>query len=216
MRTSERLRKLKKYVYDNLCKGRQMKTPAKDGDFSRIVRAEPKCYLGFYPTRPDESYGAEEDALNTAPSILIMPCGGYVKNMEEQRFDRYNNIHRPKQMGQSLTVQVLFTVYEDGIRLPGFVDGAETGEYDMTLIREGTENGLMTLLNWMDDFDDLLLSAKFIPGTDLSLIEQEMKYETYSDQKYIKDDRPLYQGVSTVTFKCYAEEYNPEIENLLR
>lgn len=216
MRTSERLRKLRNYVYENLCRGREMKTPAQGGDFSKIVRAEPKCYLGFYPTRPDESYGADEDALNTAPSILIMPVGGYVKNMEEQRFDRYSNIHRPKSMGQSLTVQVLFTVYEDGIRLPGFIDTAEAGKYDMSLVREGTENGIMTLLNWMDDFDDLILSSKFIPGTDLSLIEQEMRYETYSDQKYIKDDRPLYQGVSTVTFKCYADEFNPEIEGLLK
>ncbi len=217
MRTSERLRKLKEFVYENLCEGRVMKTPAPGGDITQIVRMEPRCFLGYYPTRPDKTEAMYEAGLNTAPSILIMPVGGYVKNQEEERFDRYSNVHRPKEMGQSLTVQVLFSAFQDDLRLPGFLDAVESGEtYPMNLIREGTEDGLMTLLNWMDDFDDLLLSEKYVPGTDLSVIEKTMEYGMWSDQKFIKDDRPLYQGLCTLTFKCHADEYNREINDLLR
>lgn len=215
MRTTERLRKLREFVYENLCRGREMKTPAPDGDVTQIVRQEPGCYLGFYPTRPDLSQYANAEALNTAPSILLMPGGGEWKNQEEQRFDRYNNVHRPKSMGQSLVIQAIFTVYEDGVRLPGFIDNPDE-ELDMSLLREGTDEGLMTLMNWMDDYNDLLLDNKFIPGTDMFVNESSMDYQMYTDQKYINDTRPLYHGICTVTFQCHADEYNEKIQSLLK
>ncbi len=216
MLTTERLKKLQVFVYKNLCQGRQMKTPAKDGDMGTILRDEPKCYVGYYPMRPDTSGFENSEAINTAPSILILPSGGYVKNQEEQRFDRYNNVHRPKSMGQSLTIQVLFTVYEDGVRLPGFIDKIEKGEFDISLIREGTDEGLSVLLNWMDEFNSLLLNTKFIPETDMFVNDSQSDYGLWSDQKFIQDTRPLYHGICGVTFQCHADEYNPEIENLLK
>jgi len=217
MRNSERLRKLKNYIYENLCEGRKMKTPAPGGDITQFVYDEPKVYLGYFPSRSDRTEYAPEEAVNTAPSILIMPNGGYEKNQEEERFDRYSNIHRPKEMGQSLNVTMLFTVFQDGLRLPGFVDKAvETGEFDLSLIMEGSEDGLLTLMNWMDDAGDLLLSGKFIPETDLSVIEKSMEWGLYSDQKYIADRRPLFHGAYNITFKCHADEYNEEINNLIR
>ncbi len=213
MRTSERLRKLKEYIYENLCEGREMKTPAPGGDFTQIVRDEPKVYLGFFPTRADTNAYADEQALNTAPSILIMPVGGYQKRQEETR----QEIHRPESLGQAITVQFLFTVYEDGVRMSGFISALEEDPaYDMSLIKEGTENGLMTLVNWMDDLDDLLLADKFIPGTDMTVIEKSMEYGLYSDGKYLKDDRPLFQGICTVTFGCHTNEYSASIEDMLR
>ena len=219
MRTVERLRKLQAWTYETVCRGREMKTPAKDMDIRKVVRQEPKVYIAFTPTRHDSSdmtYNGDVDPLNVAPGILIAPTFGYVKYMEEQRFDRYNNVHRPKEMGQSLCAQVLFFVYEDGVRLPGFVESAESGEYDMSLIREGTQEGLETLLNWMDDFRDALLSAKSIPGTDMFLNEAECQWGLYSDQKFVADRRPAFIGMVTVVFQCHADEYNEEINNLLR
>ena len=217
MRTVERLRKFQKWTYETICKGRSMKTPAPNMDVRQIARQEPKVFLAYAPMRPDESNPTGEiDPLNVSPGIIIAPTFGNLKYMEEQRFDRYNNVHRPKEMGQSLSAQVMFFVYEDGVRLPGFIDSAMNGEYDMSLIREGSQDGLETLLNWMDDFKDALLSTKGIPGTDMFLNEAESQYGLYSDQKFVADRRPAFIGMVTVTFQCHADEYNDEANRLLR
>lgn len=217
MRTVERLRKFQKWTYETICKGRSMKTPAPNMDVRQIARQEPKVFLAYAPMRPDESNPTGEiDPLNVSPGIIIAPTFGNLKYMEEQRFDRYNNVHRPKEMGQSLSAQVMFFVYEDGVRLPGFIDSAMNGEYDMSLIREGSQDGLETLLNWMDDFKDALLSTKGIPGTDMFLNEAESQYGLYSDQKFVADRRPAFIGMVTVTFQCHADEYNDEVNRLLR
>lgn len=219
MRTTERLERFREWTYEKVCRGRQMKTPAGGMDFTQIVKQEPKVYVGYYPLRQDESGWKEMDEINVAPGILIMPTHSYVKYMEEQRFDRYNHVSRPDALGQGLNCQVLFSVYEDGVRMPGFIAKAtdeDNPEFDLSLVREGTEEGLYTLLNWMDDFKTALLGAKFIPKTDLFLNEAQMTYGIYSDQKYINDKRPLYYGFVNVAFQCYAEEgQNRDIERLL-
>ena len=193
-----------------------MKTPASDMDVRKVKRQEPQVFLGFSPMRPDQSnFTGEIDPLNVAPGIIIIPVGGALKNPEEQRFDRYNKVNRPKEMGQTLTVQVLFFVFEDGVRLPGFVKSAEEGKYDMSLIAEGTQEGLTTLIDWMDDFSDAVMAAKTIPGTDLMLNMAESTYGLYSDQKYIADRRPMFIGYVNLTFQCHADEYNDEVTKLL-
>lgn len=216
MRTTERLDRFAEWTYNAVCKGRVMKTPAQGMDFTKIAQAEPKVYVGYYPMRPDHNQWAEQDSMNTAPSILIMPTHSYVKYMEEKRFDRYNNVHRPQELGQGLNCQVLFSVYEDGVRMPGFIDKAENGQYDLSLVREGTRDGLYMLLNWIDDFKTALLGVKFIPHTDLFLNEAEMTYGLHADQKYVSDKRPMFYGLVNVAFQCYADEaQNNEIEKLL-
>lgn len=217
MRTSERLRKLCDWTYDTVCRGREMKTPAPNMDVTKIATQEPKVFLSFQPMRPDETViSGDIDPLNVAPGIIIAPNFGYWKYMEEQRFDRYNNVHRPKEMGQSMSCQVLFFVYEDGVRLPGFIESARSGAYDMSLITEGSQEGFLTLMNWMDDFRDALLSQKSIPGTDMFLNEPQAASAPYADQKFIADRRPAYIGITSITFQCHADEYNEEITRLLR
>ena len=206
MRMTERLTKLAHWTYETVCRGREMKTPAPKMDITKIARQEPKVFIGYYPMRQDQTVWNEEEILNTAPSILLMPATSYVKYMEEQRFDRYNGVHRPKELGQSLSIQALFSVFEDGVRLPGFIDKAEQDEMDLSLLKEGTQEGLFTLLNWMDDFSTALLGQKMIPHTDLFVNEASMQYSLYTDQKYIADKRTLFYGFVNVTFQCYAEE----------
>lgn len=220
MRTTERLDRFAEWTYEKVCKGRTMKTPASGMDFSKIEKAEPRVYIGYFPMRPDITEDHAQwisDELYTVPSILIMPTHSNVKYMEEKRFDRYSGINRPQELGQGLNCQVLFTVYEDGVRKPGFIDKLEQeGVYDLTLVREGTRDGLYTLLNWIDDFKAALLGEKLIPKTDLFLIEADTTYGLYSDQKYIADKRPLFYGFVNVAFQCYADETQNElIEKLL-
>lgn len=207
MRTSERLRKLKRWVEIELCEGREMKAPAPDMDITKIIRQEPRCYLAWQPSRPDSTGMMNVDPFNVCPGIIIMPRIAHAKYTEEKRFDRFNNVHRSQELGQNLNVDILFSVYEPGVRLPGFVESAQSAEgLDMRLLMEGTEQGLFTLMDWMDDCIQKLLGQKFIPETDLFVNEATMAYSLYSDQNYVVDKRPIYYGFVTVTFNCHADE----------
>ncbi|MGN0996551.1 MAG: hypothetical protein ACI4PG_06560 [Candidatus Ventricola sp.] len=207
MRTSERLRKLKSWLQSELCDGRSMKAPAQDMDVTKITMQEPRCYLGWTPAMPDRTGVMNADPVSVCPGMLVMPNASYAKNMEEQRFDRYNKVGRPKELGQTLSVSILLSIYEPGIRLPGFAKSAQMPDGpDMSLMLDGTEEGLMTLLDWMDDLKERLLGQKMIPGTDLSVMEQSMLYSLYTDQSFNVDKRPIYYGFVNVTFQCYADE----------
>ncbi len=202
MRTRKRLKGLQKWMRENMCQGREMKAPAPNMDIRKIVRQEPDVYLAWYPSRPSEHSRFEQEAQNVCPGILIMPAASKVKDMEEKRFDRYNNVHRPQELGQTLSVSILFSVYEPGIRLPGFIDDPT----DQSKILEGTEEGLFTLTDWMDECMEKLLGVKFIPGTDLYLNEVNMAYSLYTDQSFVVDKRPIYYGFINVEFGCHASE----------
>ena len=206
MRTRQRLMGLKAWIQRELCAGKKLKAPDKDMDLGKISRREPACFLGWTPQRPDLTGTAPEDPVNVCPGILIMPNPSRAKFMEEKRFDRYNEIHRPKALGQTLCVSMLFAVYEPGLRLPGFMDKAEQGDIDLSLLREGTEEGMLTLLDWMDECRDKLLGQKSIPGTDLMVDEESIDYALYTDQSYVVDKRPIYYGFINLTFNCYADE----------
>lgn len=217
MRTVERLQGLKTWAEKNLCKGRMMKAPAANMNIGEIVRQEPRCYLAFAPSRMDSTGILQEDPISVCPGIIIMPNASYAKYMEEKRFDRYNNVHKPSLMGSHLSVSILFSVYEPGVRLPGFIDSMdEHGKgLDMSLIMEGTEQGLFTLLDWMDDCKEALLRDKMIPNTDLSVEEETMMYSLYTDQSYVVDRRPIYYGFINVSFNGYADHGTPSTDKFL-
>ena len=218
MRTMERLHGLKAWCEKNLCEGREMKAPAPNMDISKIVRQKPECYLAWAPSRMDSTGQFYSEASSVCPGIIIMPNQSYGKYMEEKRFDRYNNVHRPPNLGQHLSVSILFSVYEPGIRLPGFIHsvGPDGQGLDMSLIKEGTEEGLAVLCNWTDDCMECLLRDRSIPGTDLFLKEETMTYSLYTDQKYVVDARPIYYGFINVTFGCYANEgVNSAVKDML-
>lgn len=213
MRTRQRMKGLQSWVNKNLCDGRMMKAPGAKMNIKDIERKQPVCYVGWAPGRLDQMTGMfKDEPQNVVPGIIIMPSQSLGKHMEEQRFDRYNNIHRPPMLGQTLSVSILFIVYEPGTRLPGFIDSiGEKGKgLDTTLILEGTEDGLFTLTDWMDDCLECLLRDKSIPGTDLFVREETISYSLYTDQEYVVDKRPLFYGFVNVTFGAYAEEGNNE------
>ena len=232
MRTRERLTGLKAWISKELCAGREMKAPAPDMDIAEIIYREPQCFLAWTPQRFDEKTGqAVDDYMTSCPSILIMPNASKAKAMEEKRFDRYSGIHRPKEMGQTLAVSMLLSVYEPGIREIGFADTAQRQDdidmedypackekrgIDIRLLREGTEEGLFTLTDWMDECKEKLLAVNSIPGTDLFVDDDSMIYSLYSDQSFVVDKRPIYYGFVNVEFSCHADiARNSEIEMLL-
>lgn len=213
MTTRRRLKGLQAWLQETICDGRRLKAPADNMDITKIERQEPQVYLGWYPRRPDQTGHYQQEAANVCPGILVMPSAGHIKNMEEKRFDRYNGVHRPQDLGQTFTASILFSVYEPGVRLPGYIDDPK----DLTLIREGTEEGLFTLTDWMDDCIRKLLGTKFIPNTDLFLNEADTAYSLYTDQNYVVDRRPIFYGFINVVFGCYADEgLNSSVDQFLK
>lgn len=215
MRTFERLRKMKAWFEKELCTGRELKVPVMTPgptyapSITDFTRGEPRVFLAWQPMRPNEPGKADAtDPYSVCPAITIMPVSGYVRYVQEKRFDRYQKVHRPQEMGQSLAVQILFSVYEPGVRMPGFADSFETPTPDMSLLKDGTEPGLETLVNWMDDCMELLLRERTVPGTDLVLEDDTMTYSLYTDQAYVVDRRPLYYGFVNAEFKGYADTGN--------
>ena len=183
-----------------------MKTPAAGMDVTRIERQEPKVYIGFYPTRPDQTGEIHPDPMNAAPSILIMPVGGDARLNELKYGDIRKGTARPPELGQTLRTQVLFSVYEDGVRMPGFIEQARGGDWDISLVREGSDEGLFLLLDWVDDFREKLLAARVIPGTDMALEDDQLTWAMYADQHFISDRRPLYYAYLNVIFRMHSDE----------
>ena len=213
MNTRRRLKGLQKWLYKGLCRGREMKAPAANMDITKIQRQEPQVYIAWAPRRPDLRNGYGDEAISVCPGIIVMPSASLVKNMEEKRFDRYSGVKRPQDLGQTLSVSILFSVYEPGVRQPGFTHLPK----DLTLMDEGTEEGLFALTDWMDECIENLLGAKYIPETDLFIIEEECVYSLYTDQNYVVDKRPIFYGFVNVVFGCYASEgRNSAVEEFLK
>lgn len=215
MRTFERLRKMKAWFEKELCEGRELKAPVPTQGTSYapsitdFTTTEPRVFLAWQPMRPNEPGRVDAtDPYSVCPAITIMPVSSSVRYVQEKRFDRYQKVHRPQEMGQSLTVQILFSVYEPGIRLPGFADSLDAKQPDMSLFKDGTEPGLQTLVDWMDDCMELLLRERTVPHTDLVLEDDTMSYSLFTDQAYVVDRRPLYYGFVIAEFKGYADTGN--------
>lgn len=215
MTTRQRLEALKKWAEGNLCQGRELKSPAPDGDITKVTREEPKVYLGWFPGRGPRTEDWEE-APNEAPGILIAPGITWAQKVDEKRFDTYRNVHRPQKLGQTLEISMLFCVYEPGVRRAGFEALAKAGELDIDRIDDGTREGLLTLTDWLDSAAQKLLALGGIPESDLFLQQETLNYGPYQESGYIVDRRPYYYGFLNATFGGYAEEApNGSVETLL-
>lgn len=212
MMTRKRLLAVKAWADSVLCEGKLYKSPSADGDITKTTMQRPQVFVAWQPRRPDSS-GLVESPVNVCPSITIMPVSAYGQYVEEKRFDRFNNVHRAQEMGQGLNVDMLFSIYEPGIRLDGFTQYAEEhgGRIDVSKIAEGTEEGLFTLTDWMDEAMDWLLGHKFIPNSDLFLDETKLVYSLYTDQSYVVDKRPIFYGFVRACFNGYSRNGSEEI-----
>lgn len=216
MRTRTRLTGLKQWIEAELCTGREMKTPGADYNLGDIRYAEPSCYLMWTPMRKDAHYDMPQKLESVCPCIIASFQESRAMHMEEKRFDRYNKVSRPKEFGQTLLVDLLFCVYEPGIRLPGFAESVDAGKLDPSLILEGTQEGIFTLTDWMDECLEKLLATEYIPGTDLFVNKENVDYSPYITPEGVVDKRPCYYGFVRVEFYCYANKaINQEVEELL-
>ena len=228
MKTAFRLLKMKDWFQKELCAGRQYKTPSPSQDITDVSTAEPRVYLGWQPIwsamqaeANTPQYVLNNDPFSVCPAITIMPGTMPINNVPEKRFDAYRKIMRPRQMGSSLAVTILFSIYNPGIRLPGFAASLKSGQgLDKSLMLDATEEGLLDLLNWMDDAAELMLRERIIPGTALVLDEETGVRSLFTDQNYIVDRRPIFYGFIVADYKGHADTgsdqgYKRRVERLL-
>lgn len=204
MTTRQRLEALEKWA-EALCTGREYKSPAPDGDITKVKLTEPKVYLGWFPGRGPRTEDWEE-ASNEAPGILIAPGTTCGQKVEGRRFDENSRVRRPPELGQTVQISMMFCIYEPGVRKAGFEEMAEAEKLDISRIDDGTREGLLTLTDWVDEAARLLLDTRCIPGSDLILQEETLTYGLYQDVGYIVDRRPFYYGFLNATFNGYAGE----------
>lgn len=215
MRTKQRLLGLKQFIEQEVCTGREMKAPADGNDVTQVVMQEPQVYVGWAPFAENDARW-RLDALNVCPGILLMPLQGDMRVVEEKRFDQYKKIYRSQEMAQTLEVQMLFSVYEPGIRLPGFMDAGEEGRVDTERMKDGTLEGLFTLTEWMDEVKEALLRERNVPGTDMFLKQADSTYALYANNDGVVDKRPLYYGFLNTVFWGYADDgINRRIEDII-
>ena len=220
MTTYERLEKLQAFVYERLCKGREMKTRGTDDD--EVAYTEPQVFIGLIPRRI-----LDKVPYSDSPGILIVPLPGYARNMEERfdqgeeerRFNRYlekqrdtgtlrkqlssrfGGESRSQDLGRTLPVQFVFSVYDSGIR----------GEAEPP---DGDGDGLRTLLTWMDELEWELLDAADIG--DLYVWDESIQSGLKTDGDVIMDTRPVWTGILSCTFGTLSHpKQNDRIQELL-
>lgn len=214
LNTRQRIEALKRFVAQISADMGAFKAPGATLD--DIVYKQPRMYTAYYPARPYKQNQAPGMALGpddaSAPSVLFMLTPSQAQNMEEERLDRYNNISRPAEFGGKLGMLMQFAVFDPGVRLPGF-DGNHPD-----LIEDATEDGFYALTDWMDNVMRALITSDTIPGSDMFVIKNTIKYSPYIDGDYIADRRPFYYGQLAATFgyyTAYMPNYEKDIENAL-
>lgn len=207
MTSKERLEALQKWVFEHACAGKSMKTRGRD-DMTALYK-EPQCYIAYYPKR---SATGTPSYSSVAPSILIEVGASKTRQVQEQRLDRYSNIHRSPDMGATLSVGFVFVVYDPGTRNQIAEESGMASD-----IETPGDAGFYTLTTWMDELQRELLGARVIPGTDLFLLDESGEWQPVTVQDSDKDTRPgYYYGIFGCEFGCYANHSdNPEIRRLL-
>lgn len=205
MEMVERLKLLKQFCYESVCRGKRMKAPQNgpDGrsDDLLVAEKEPEVFIGMYPRRKN---GREREATRVAPSILFIPGTSLAERYREKRWDKYQNVKRQREMSAELNAQFLFTMYDPGLRI------GET-------IADNTEDAILSLVDWMMEWQRTLIGNKGrIAGTDLFVYDDSTVWSLLSNDESLDDRRPYYFGVVQASFGHYSNKTtDPELESIL-
>lgn len=203
--TRERLTAIQVWVRENVCEGKQLKTPG-DND-ATVKMAEPRCFVSNYPRRLNAAEG--ETPYVVAPSILIVPTPSSAMIVQEQRFDRYNGIKRDQRMGGQLSVEFIFAVYDPGTRNEYAQESGKASD-----IADNGDEGFYTMTDWIDELIKKLLGVHQFPGTDLYVWPASIGWGPRMVQDSNADSWPYYLGYVTLTLGHYAAEAEDQDPNL--
>ena len=204
---SERMRALREWVYTRCCKGRTMKTPVVRGRDLDVAWREPKCFGGdFYPARALD----RRNPYSIAPSILVARISHtpYAETMEY--LDSRIKVSRPKELGNTLTINLIHTVYEPGER----TESGGGDPHEALATDESIDTGSLILGQWMEDTAAELAAALSVAG--MAVKRSSIVIEPLIENEAVSDRRPLYLGVVQATLVGVDRELpNPEISALL-
>lgn len=204
MRTGQRLRGIREFLIKEIC-GKPMKRPTDKA--LDVEWVKPDVYIGYYPDY------MEIDSLSprTAPAVLIIPKLMKANTVNDHRFDRYNNIVRSDEAEAELTVQIVLVLWDPGER----TRIAEMTQDPMQI--ESNSDGLMRMIDWLDELSAALNGTKYIPETDLMPRKETILYQPLMEMDRIVDKRPLYFGILECSFfGMVNEKPNESIKDLLR
>jgi hypothetical protein len=198
----QRLTGIKKWLYENACKGRTMKAEG-ERDLEIIYR-EPLAKLLLFTDEaglPAAEYGA--------PAILVLMKESGMRDTEK-RFDQYNHMKRPKVMGGMLSVQFVFVTYD-----PGHRTEKSQAEQKNEEIEPNEEEAYIAALEWAEETMNKLISLGMVPGTDLTVSEEDARCGPLMQYGVLVDRRPLYYAVVECVFGCKVQKINNRQTNSL-
>lgn len=208
MTYEEKRRMLRDWVYENCCKGRQMKTPVPRGRDYDVKWAEPHCFGGDnYPARVKDI----KNPYSVAPSILITGVSFKPYAETSEYLDSRQKVSRPKNVGNTMTLNLIHAVYDPGERVAARKDG---DPHEMLLTDETMDTGSMILWQWMEDTAAAIHAALSIAG--MTVKDDSIIIEPLTENESVSDRRPIYLGVVQVALiSLNREMQSPEISALL-
>lgn len=214
----EKRHMLRDWVYENCCKGRQMKTPVPRGRDYDVKWAEPNCFGGDnYPARARDI----KNPYSVAPSILITGVSFKPYAETSEYLDSRQKVSRPKNVGSTITLNLIHAVYDPGERMTVRQKENAQGEpiqdgdpHEMLLTDEAMDTGSMILWQWMEDTASAIHAALSIAG--MTVKDDSIIIEPLTENESVSDRRPVYFGVVQVTLiGLNREMQSPELSALL-
>lgn len=155
-----------RFVYESVCKGRMMRTPANSGRDTDIAYAEPGVYPGLYPLQ-----GGRGDFLESiAPGVAVIPGEGQMGGRD---------------FGGNAAIQYTFLM---ALYHPGDGSG-EDGVF-----HNASWAGLWEIENWMEDLVTALYQAGSV--ADMPIAQKDgnpvIKWEIYLEDRTTIDLRPIW------------------------
>ena len=194
-----RMRAFQAWVYENCCKGRTMKTPVVRGRDIDVAWGEPRCFGGdLFPARAKD----RKNPYSIAPSILITRITQTPKANMQEYLDSRQKVSRPKDLANTVTLNLIHTVYEPGERNE---DEAESGDaHDAFETDETIDTGSLILGDWMEETAYALIGALSVAG--MTVKPESVIIEPLTENGEVADRRPLYLGAVQVQLVGVARE----------
>ena len=200
----ERLVRLGEWVRDTCCEGMLLKTPEKSADGKEVKSIRPRCFVGnFYPAF------TRGELYVVTPSILVMFTGGYGSGETMKYMDNRNSIRRPREIAQTLDVQLVHAVFEPITRY-------EKTTVDGTPWDECIDEGSLVLQDWMEKTMAHLIGVDSIPNTDLFVQPESVRWQPLTEDGAVADRGQYRLGVVYATFETETrKDDNAAIRALL-
>lgn len=205
---AQKRRAFRDWVYEHCCKGRRMKTPVPRGRDYDVKWTEPRCFGGdLYPVRVLD----RRNPYSITPSILIEAVSHTPYAGTAEYLDSRQKVSRPKDLGNTMTLNLIHSLYEPGERVREATDG---DPHELLLTDEEMDTGSMLLWQWMEDTAAALQAALNVAG--MTAKAESILIEPLTENEAVSDRRPLYMGVVQVVLVGLNRQMpNPEISALL-